>query len=192
MQVPLGCQDAGRHLVDDWTWQGMCLMELLAAGPRGTVSAGVRRPAAIAPTFGPASGWYQPGQYSPGSMTDRKEMRAAALPCTVVVLRRQGARVPAAQLLRAEPPSGFLLCMDQYTAPNWHACLFGDEEMRTELLPRLLHARLERENNGVRLYGGIEVDAQGRQEWRQAWLCTPTPERAREILVEMLGREGGA
>ena len=125
-------------------------------------------------------------------MTDRRDMHTAAWPCTVVVLRRQGARIPPAQLLRVEPPSGLLLCMDRYTAPRWYACLFAGVDMQQELLPRLLHARLERENVGVRLYGGIEVETQGRQAWRQAWLCTPTPERAREILLEMLQQQGGA
>jgi len=117
-------------------------------------------------------------------------MRGAALPSTVVVLRRRGARIPAAELLRGPSPSGWLVCLDRYTAPNWYACLFRDEQMQQEIA-RLLHARLERESTGVRLYGGIEVDAQGRQEWRQAWLCTPTPERTRAILLEMLEREGG-
>lgn len=116
-------------------------------------------------------------------------MREAALPCTVVVLRRRGVRIPAAELLRAEPPAGLLLCMQRYTAPAWYACLFQDEAMQKELLPRLLHARLERDNGGVRLYGGLEVDQH--QEWRQAWLCTPTPARAREILLAMLEQEGG-
>jgi hypothetical protein len=80
--------------------------------------------------------------------------------------------------------------MDRYTAPKWHAFLFRDGTFQAEVLPRLLHAELERENDGVRLYGGIEVDAQGRQELRQAWLCTPTPDRAREILLDMLNRDG--
>lgn len=79
--------------------------------------------------------------------------------------------------------------MDQYTFPNWYVCLFS-EKMQDELLPRLLHAQLERENAGVRLYGGIQVDAQARQEYRQAWLCTPTPERAREILLAMKEAKG--
>ncbi|MDB5860849.1 MAG: hypothetical protein JWQ76_4538 [Ramlibacter sp.] len=146
----------------------------------------------IPPTFGPATGWYQAGQGAPNSDADRRGMRAAAIPATVVVLRRLGQRIPAAQLLRAAaPPAGWLVCMDRYTQPNWHACLFADETMLKELLPKLLHARLERENGGVRLFGGIEVDAQGRQEYRQAWLCTPTPARAREILLAMVD-EGGA
>lgn len=184
-------ESGGIHLIDDWTWQAMCLHQLLQAGARGDVSAGLRRPPAIAPTFGPGTGWHQPGQYSPGSMADRQAMREAAVPCSVVVLRRRGERISAAELLRNEPPDGFLVCQDRYTTPNWYACLFGDAEMTKEVLPRLLHARLERENTGVRLYGGMEVDAQGRQEWRQAWLCTPTPARAREILLEMLEREQG-
>lgn len=146
----------------------------------------------LPPTFGPGSGWHQLGQYSPGSAVDRKAMREAAFPCTVVVLRRRGERIPASGLLRAEPPSGFLVCCDLYTAPNWYACLFGEESMQRERLPRLLHARLERENDGVRLYGGIEVDAQARLEFRQAWLCTPTADRAREILLKMLDQEGGS
>jgi hypothetical protein len=54
---------------------------------------------------------------------------------------------------------------------------------------RLMRVQLERENAGVRLYGGLEVDRH--DEWRQAWLCTPTPARAREILLDMLEREGG-
>jgi hypothetical protein len=82
------------------------------------------------------------------------------------------------------------VCQDLYTAPRWYACLFGDEGMQRETM-RLLHARLERENRGVRLYGGIEVDVQARQESRQAWLCTPSPVRAREILLAVLEQEGG-
>lgn len=137
-------------------------------------------------SFGPATGWYEPGQAAPNSDADRQAMRAAALPMTVIVLYRRGERIPAAQLLRSPaPPAGWLLCMDRYTNPNWHACLFTDETMQKELLPRLLHVRLERENGGVRLYGGREFDGHAREEWRQAWLCTPTPERAREILLAM-------
>jgi len=116
-------------------------------------------------------------------------MRQAAIPCSVVVLRRRGARIPAAELLRAEPAAGWLLCLDRYTQPRWHACLFADQGMERELLPRLLHAELERENAGVRLYGGIEVDRH--EEYRQAWLCTPNPERAGQILMAMLEQEGG-
>jgi hypothetical protein len=117
-------------------------------------------------------------------------MREAAFPCSVVMLYRNRQRIPARDLLKREPPSGWLVCLDRYTAPRWYACLFADEGMTRETM-RLLHARLERENGGVRLYGGIEVDARGRQEWRQAWLCTPTPVRAREILLAMLENEGG-
>jgi hypothetical protein len=116
-------------------------------------------------------------------------MAEAAIPCTVIVLRRRGARMPAAKLLMTQPPSGLLVALDLYTVPNWYACLFQDHTMKQELLPRLLHAQLERENGGVRLYGGIEVDRH--EEWRQAWLCTPTPDRAREILIDMLHRERG-
>jgi len=127
---------------------------------------------------------------SPGSMADRQAMREAAMLATVVVLYRRGQRMPAAQLLEQAHPTGLLLCMDRYTSPWWHGRLFRSDKMDTELLPRLMQARLERENGGVRLYGGIEVDAH--QEWRQAWLCTPTPKRAREILMAMLEQEGGA
>jgi hypothetical protein len=141
-----------------------------------------------APSFGPHSGWYRPGTSTPGSLVEQAQMRLAALPCTVVVLRRRGARISAADLLRQEPPSGLLLALDRYTAPHWHCCLF-DDSMKQELLPRLLHAQLERENEGVRLYGGLEVDRN--DQWRQAWLCTPTPNRAREILVAMLEERGG-
>lgn len=124
-------------------------------------------------------------------MIDRKEMHKAALPCTVVVLRRRGQRIPAAELLRHEPPSGLLLALDRYTTPEWHLCLFRDDAMQTELLPRLMHARLERQNEGVRLYAGIEPGERGQRDMRQSWLCTPTPARARELLLEMLEREGG-
>ena len=147
--------------------------------------------ATIPPYFGPASGWHRLGQWSPGSHADILAMREAAIPATVVVLRRRGVRIPPAELLRTEPPAGMLLCLDRYTAPAWYACLFRGD-MQTELLPRLLRAQLERENAGVRLYGGIDVDTSGRQEHRQAWLCTPTPDRAREILLAMLERAGGA
>lgn len=121
----------------------------------------------------------------------RQAMREAAVPATVVRLRRRGVRIPAAELLCVEPPSGLVLCMDQYTAPDWYACLFAADAMDKEVLPRLLHARLERENDGVRLYGGIEPGERGQPDLRQAWLCTPSAARAREILLDMLAREGG-
>jgi hypothetical protein len=145
----------------------------------------------LPPRFEPGSGWHPSrGHHTQMSLGERQAMRKAAFLATVVVLRRRGERIPAVELLGGQPPSGWLVCLDRYTAPNWYACLFRDEQMQHEIT-RLLHARLERESDGVRLYGGIEVDAQGRQEWRQAWLCTPTPDRAREILLEMLQREGG-
>jgi len=78
------------------------------------------------------------------------ELRRAALPCTVVVLRSRGIRIAPAELLRKEPPSGLLVAMDRYTTPRWY-CSLWDESMKVELLPRLLHAQLERENEGVRL-----------------------------------------
>lgn len=146
---------------------------------------------AIDPTFTPGSGWHRLGQWSPGSARDRQSMREAAFACCVVVLYRGGERIPALDLLKRKPPSGWLVCRDLYTAPKWYACLFDDESMQRETM-RLLHARLERENGGVRLYGGIELEDRGRQEWRQAWLCTPTPDRARDILLGMVERQGGA
>lgn len=145
----------------------------------------------LLPNFEPGSGWYRTGQMTPGSLRDREAKKAAALPAAVVVLRRRGERIPAAELLRAEPPSGFLVALDLYTAPHWHCCLFTTT-MDRELLPRLLHARLERQNDGVRLYGGIEPGERGQPDFRQAWLCTPNAGRAREILLGMLEREGGA
>jgi hypothetical protein len=117
-------------------------------------------------------------------------MRKAAFVCTVVVLYRSGTRIPARELLQRKHVSGFLVCLDRYTHPNWYACLFDDEKMTHEVM-RLMRTNLERENGGVRLYGGLEVDAQGRRDMRQAWLCAPSPERAQEILLEMATREDG-
>lgn len=143
----------------------------------------------LPPTFTPRSGWYRPGLYAPGSARDLQAMAEAAIPATVVVLRRRGVRIPPEQLLASEAPSGLLVCLDRYTSPRWYACLFADQAIKRELLPRLLHAELERENGGVRLFGGIEAD--GNQQHRQAWLCTPTPERAREVLLAWLEERGG-
>lgn len=111
----------------------------------------------------------------------------AALPCAVVVLYRAGQRMSAAELLRIDHPTGSLLLMDEYTHPHWHARLLSDPAVEMDLLPRLMHAQLERENDGVRLYGGIEIERH--EEWRQAWLATPTLERAREILESMVANE---
>lgn len=185
---PLGDQPTAAQWVDDWTWQAMVLQDLQAQGPAGEVCAGTRR-ASIPPIFAPGSGWYVPGQHSPSSATERLAVLEAAIPVTVVVLRWRGERIPAAELLRTEPPSGLLVCMNRYTAPKWHACLFQSKAMDKEVLPRLMHAELERQSGGVRLYGGLQVDRN--DQWRQAWLCTPTPERAREILLGMLEQEGG-
>jgi hypothetical protein len=55
-------------------------------------------------------------------MLGRSQMRAAALPCTVVVMRRRGVRIPAADLLRREPPCGLLLALERYTALALLAC----------------------------------------------------------------------
>jgi hypothetical protein len=143
----------------------------------------------IEPHFGPGSGWYRPGRLQPGSHTDLKAMRDAAFPCSVFVLRRLGKRRRARDLLLAGPIEGWLVCLDRYTAPNWYACLFKDQSMTAETM-RLLHARLERENGGVRLYGGIEVDAQGRKEHRQSWLCTPDAARGRSILLALADQQG--
>jgi len=143
------------------------------------------------PSFGPGSGWYQPGQMTPGSMRDREAMCEAAFPCSVVVLRRRGFRIPTTALVVSEPPTGWLLCMDRYTHPKWHACLFADEQMQRQVLPRLLHAQLVA---GERRRAPVRRDRGGRPrpaEFLQAWLCTPTPERAREILLAMLEQEVG-
>jgi len=126
---------------------------------------------------------------TPGSLVDRESMREAAILASVVVLYERGQRRPAAPLLDQPHPTGLLLGIDRYTTPWWQICLFCSDRMDVELLPRLIQARLERENGGGRLYGGIEVD--GHQEHRQAWLCTPTPRRVREILLAMMERETG-
>lgn len=144
----------------------------------------------ISPSFEPGSGWYRPsGQWAPGSLHDAEARTRAAWPCTVVVLYRRGTRIPGAALLKQDHLSGSLLCMDKYTYPHWHACLLSDPAVESDMLPRLLHARLERQNGGVRLYGGLEVDSRGREEWRQAWLCAGE-KRVREILQQMVEREG--
>lgn len=137
----------------------------------------------IEPRFGPGSGWHKPGIQTPGSDVDRKEMLAAAIQCTVFQLRRLGQRLPPGELLAGtHHRTGLLVCLDRYTAPKWYACLFEAEDMRKELA-RLMHAELERENDGVRLYRGVEPD--GHQLHRQSWLCTPSVARGMEILREM-------
>ena len=119
----------------------------------------------------------------------KKAMREAAFPCTVVVLRRRGVRIRASELLKTDPSSGFLLCMQEYTHPNWHARLYRDETFDKECLPRLNPARLARENGGVRLYRGNQVEE--RVDYPQSWLCAPTPERAFEVVLAMLEQERG-
>lgn len=79
--------------------------------------------------------------------------------------------------------------MDRYTSPWWYACLFADADMRHEVLPRLLRVQLLRENDGVRLYQGVQVEE--RVEYPQGWLCAPSAERVRQILLQMADREGG-
>jgi len=145
-------------------------------------------PKVIAPHFGPGSGWYQPGREAPGSAAELKGMAAAAFPCTIFVLYRRGIRMhPREIMLPEHRRTGYLVCLDRFTAPHWYACVFETPDMRKELA-RLLHARLERENNGVRLYGGIEVEDRGLVEHRQALLATPTEERGLEILRSMIAR----
>lgn len=144
----------------------------------------------IAPSFTPGSGWYQPGQAAPESPQDRAGMHEAALLTTVVVLYRRGMRIPAAELLDAPHFTGLLVCLDRYTAPLWHARLYRSDKMDSEFLPRLMLVQLERENGGVRLYGGIEVERH--LQLRQAWLAAPSPRRAKEILLEMEEREKGS
>lgn len=112
-------------------------------------------------------------------------MREAAVPCTVFVLYQRGVHLSPELLMQPERRrSGYLVCLDRYTQPWWYACLFEDEGMRKEVA-RLLHAQLERENDGVRLYGGIEFEDRGLAEHRQAWLCTRTVDRGLEILARM-------
>jgi hypothetical protein len=136
----------------------------------------------ILPSFTPGSGWYKPGSWAPGCDADRDGMRAAAFPCTVVVLRRRGVRLTPSALLLTDPPSGLLVCQDRYTQPMWHANLFADKTMERTLLPQLMHVQLVKENAGVRQYRGTV--AENLQEFAQEWLCTPTPGRAREILLD--------
>src|SRR4051812_14788247 len=92
--------------------------------------------------FDPGSGWYRPGAWSPNSLADRRAMREAAIACTVVVLYRSGQRIPTRELLLREPPSGWLVCRDLYTAPAWYACLFADSDMKQETV-RLMRVQLE-------------------------------------------------
>ncbi|NML43498.1 hypothetical protein HHL11_07045 [Ramlibacter sp. G-1-2-2] len=143
----------------------------------------------IPPSFEHGSGWYrQTGAWAPGSMRDQEARALAARQCAVVVLYRAGQRIPAAELLRADHLSGSLLLMDDYTHPHWHARLLSDPAVDMDLLPRLARAQLERENDGVRLYGGIEIERH--EERRQAWLVTPTLRRAEEILRAMVAQGG--
>lgn len=143
----------------------------------------------IEPSFGPGSGWYVRGQCGPGSLYDRQEMRKAAIPCTVVVMRRRGLRLSARELLtRDESHDGFLVCQNDYTFPHWYASLFDDEEMRRQTLPNLLQVQARQGEHG-RLYHGIQIEE--RVQYPQAWLCTPTPEQAREILIMMMAAQSG-
>jgi hypothetical protein len=144
----------------------------------------------IPPSFEPGSGWYRPGPWSPSAPAEYDGMRTAAWPATVVVLRRRGVRIPAAELIEGPGARGLLVCSDRFTKPHFHARLYADATMGGEQLPRLMHAKLERENGGVRLYGGLEVDRH--EEFRQAWLCAATPERLGKILLAMLAQEGGS
>lgn len=142
----------------------------------------------IAPYFGPGSGWYQAGRDAPGSAADRKGIAEAAIQCTIFVLYRRGQRMsPQEILLPRHRHTGHLVCLDRFTAPHWYACLFEGSDMRKEIA-RLLRARLERENNGVRLYGGIEVEDRGLVEHRQAFLAAPNEARGLEIVRSMLAR----
>jgi hypothetical protein len=143
----------------------------------------------IEPTFEAGSGWYKPGAWAPGSASDVRGKRAALWPCTVIVMREFGMRLPPAVLLDRNHPAGGLLCHDLYTAPSWTAQLWSMPDMARELLRPLLDARLARESDGVRLYqGGNRLDG---QTVRQTWLCVPDLARGLEILRSMDWRAPG-
>lgn len=145
----------------------------------------------VAPTFAPGSGWCETGMWSPGSEADKEAMRRAALPCSVFILRHRGERLPTTHMLASAPVIGHLLCR-QEALGFWSATVYSSPSMAEPVLrdgevARLRGAQLLRENAGVRLYQGWQWNTTATKRYTQSWLCTPSPERGREILLAMAG-----
>ncbi len=114
-------------------------------------------------------------------------MQTRAYRCYVLRLKYKGKLMPVRELLCAEPERGALLM----TRPGeqWFATLFDYELVQHEML-FLAQARLVKDHGGCRQYQGLEREGRT-PRWPQTWLCTPTAERAKEIVQAMADRETG-
>jgi hypothetical protein len=144
----------------------------------------------VPPSFGPGSGWYRPGPWSPYSHTDLIERAKAAWPCHVVRLRSAGKRMRAWKLLERGFLSGNLVC--EWIGPErWSLTLYEDQQAQARVFDGgqpmvVIEAELIRQNDGVRLYCGIEVGT----KQPQSWLCSADPDQLSRILTTMLQAEG--
>lgn len=142
----------------------------------------------IEPDFSPGAGWHRvPGYSMPGSTTDLEARAVHAYRCWVLPMRRHGRRLPAESMLHEEPIQGGLLMMESL-GDHWDAHLFDPQDF-TRPVMFMGWARLVRDRGGCRLYQGLARDDSGLPRIPQTWLCTPSPERTREILASMAERE---
>jgi hypothetical protein len=64
-----------------------------------------------------------------------------------------------------------------------------EEDDFTRAVMFMADARLVRDHADCRLYQGMARDPAGLPRIPQTWLCTPSPDRTREILAQMAERE---
>ncbi len=112
-------------------------------------------------------------------MVYEQEFKEAAWPCALARLRQDGVRRPASDLAKLRPREGWIVGV---RLANWQIQFFDRPELQT-WVANLVEARLHKENDGIRLYQGMEWA--GDHRIRQTWLAGPTVESVRAVLERM-------
>lgn len=140
----------------------------------------------IAPWFEPGSGFHRLGHSAPGSVADNAARADAAYRCVVFRMRRQGLKLPAADIAATKPIAGGIVATQLGTRPHWHAELLALPGLNKQLM-HMHQVRLVRMRGGFRQYQGIEYNERATESWLQTWFCAPNETAGIAVLDKMAG-----
>lgn len=110
-------------------------------------------------------------------------MRDAAIDGWVLRMRRHGLRLPAHHV--TEPEQATLLCINRYDEPDRFVLRVFQPGQFTDYSTEMHGARLMDSRKGCYRFQGDEWIVQAHQHFPQTLVCTPTREKAFEILAKM-------